>query len=517
MLKQGLVIFMLIFSASSICFAIADVPTNVNLTATMDSITVTWDGDGDADGYYVYWGIETSDMHKETVVGSTTTTYTITGLESGTTYYVQVSAYDNDIETALTAVKSITTERDSEPPPQVVGLDVTDIKDVSENSVPLTWTPSEAEDLARYVVKYGTSSGNYTWSVDVDKSDHTVVVSGLDSGKRYYFIVIAIDESENESEKSTELVVDTLPDNNPPDPPVYIEAVLSGQNQVTVYVTYSAPRMPDFKDTVIYWGQSQNSYVDSKEIGDDTTYTIDGLEEDTVWYITANACDIYNNCSDYGPEVSIRIERTMPLIDPDSDFSGGCFLSSLFGGSDEIEDDVEDYRNRAGISASWLAPAESKFNNHYGNDTYLVSCFYERKINESIGLDLTAGYFKRHGNLITESGKETTIDSTITLIPVSASVQYQFPIAPFVSGYIGCGPDYWYCREETVLSDGASRISEWVSGYHGKAGLWLYNMDPEFSNLGAVVECRYSKINRMGKNSIDLGGWIFSLGFFYGF
>ena len=33
------------------------VPTNVTLSATKTTITVTWSGDSDADNYFVYWGM----------------------------------------------------------------------------------------------------------------------------------------------------------------------------------------------------------------------------------------------------------------------------------------------------------------------------------------------------------------------------------------------------------------------------------------------------------------------------
>jgi hypothetical protein len=89
-------------------------------------------------------------------------------------------------------------------------------------------------------------------------------------------------------------------------------------------------------------------------------------------------------------------------------------------------------------------------------------------------------------------------------------------VAKNVTGFLGAGPDYWYCKEEFDDLSGKD-ISKWVGGYHGRTGLWLHNEDPDYSSWGAVMECGYYQIDKLGSNSVNPGGWIFSLGFFYGF
>ena len=69
----------------------------------------------------------------------------------------------------------------------------------------LEWDPNVDEDLAGYIVYYGTASRNYSYDVDI--GDQTsVTISGLDEGKRYYFAVTAYDEEGNESRYSKEVV-----------------------------------------------------------------------------------------------------------------------------------------------------------------------------------------------------------------------------------------------------------------------------------------------------------------------
>ena len=62
----------------------------------------------------------------------------------------------------------------------------------------LQWDPNVDEDLAGYIVYYGTASGHYRYDVDIgDQTSCTI--SGLAEGTRYYFAVTAYDEEGKES------------------------------------------------------------------------------------------------------------------------------------------------------------------------------------------------------------------------------------------------------------------------------------------------------------------------------
>lgn len=79
------------------------------------------------------------------------------------------------------------------------------------NSASLSWDqPSfntdetPANDLAGFKVYYGTSSGNYTNTVDIGNAT-SVVINDLDSGTTYFFAVTAYDSAGNESTFSAEV------------------------------------------------------------------------------------------------------------------------------------------------------------------------------------------------------------------------------------------------------------------------------------------------------------------------
>lgn len=71
------------------------------------------------------------------------------------------------------------------------------------------WNPNTESDLAGYKLYYGTSSGNYTTTIDVGNVvTHTI--PDLATGAIYYFAVTAYDTSDNESGYSNEASLDLM-------------------------------------------------------------------------------------------------------------------------------------------------------------------------------------------------------------------------------------------------------------------------------------------------------------------
>ena len=71
--------------------------------------------------------------------------------------------------------------------------------------ISLEWDANGEPDLDGYRVYYGTSSGNYTASVDIGNNTHCVI-SNLEQGVTYYFAATAYDSEGNESGFSDEIV-----------------------------------------------------------------------------------------------------------------------------------------------------------------------------------------------------------------------------------------------------------------------------------------------------------------------
>ncbi len=76
----------------------------------------------------------------------------------------------------------------------------------ASTDVQLAWDSNREPDLAGYRILYGTTSGNYTRTIDVG-SVTSHVVSALIANTTYYFVVVAYDQAGNVSQPSNEIVI----------------------------------------------------------------------------------------------------------------------------------------------------------------------------------------------------------------------------------------------------------------------------------------------------------------------
>jgi hypothetical protein len=249
------------------------------------------------------------------------------------------------------------------------------------------------------------------------------------------------------------------------------------------------------------------------------------------------------------------VENTLTFLNQNGDFQGGCFISGsaeavsdwrllpiilfvglivlflkkprkcilffcagiflLFSDSAVADEAPEKSGNHlAGVAAGYYIPAESIFEDYYGENTFPVYGFYERFFSNYFSLAVESGYFQKKGHLLTESGGETKSRSEIAFIPVSSSLKVHFTIMPYIVGYVGAGGDYWYCREQNGDSQENWKNEEWVGGFHGKMGFRLYSTSERYRGVGAIVEGVYSQVDGLGKNETDIGGWSLRFGLF---
>ncbi|MFA6024528.1 MAG: S-layer homology domain-containing protein [Candidatus Gracilibacteria bacterium] len=78
-----------------------------------------------------------------------------------------------------------------------------------DNSATFSWNRVADEDIDSYELNYGTNSGSYSKSVDIENEYTTfATVTHLDEGETYYFSLSALDEDNDEiGDPSSELVV----------------------------------------------------------------------------------------------------------------------------------------------------------------------------------------------------------------------------------------------------------------------------------------------------------------------
>ena len=106
----------------------------------------------------------------------------------------------------------------------------------SAASAQLSWTPNTEPDLAGYIAFYGTASGTYSHQLDVGDVSAATIPS-LTAGDTYYFAVKAYDISGNQSNYSTEVVLEVPANQTDTTPPRLLGAESVGAD--TLVLTFS--------------------------------------------------------------------------------------------------------------------------------------------------------------------------------------------------------------------------------------------------------------------------------------
>jgi hypothetical protein len=179
-------------------------PTGLTATPGDSEVTLSWSPPASTgatvDGYWIYEGTSSggessSPLNTSLYQG---TSYTVTGLANGTTYYFVVTAVWSAFGVSLgqgppSDEASATPQSPLGPP---TGLTATP----GDSRVTLSWTPPAAgggPPVVGYDIYDGTSSGGESGS-PVNTSpvqDASYTVTGLSDGTTYYFTVAAVDSA----------------------------------------------------------------------------------------------------------------------------------------------------------------------------------------------------------------------------------------------------------------------------------------------------------------------------------
>ena len=175
-------------------------------------------------------------------------------------------------------------------------------------------------------------------------------------------------------------------------------------------------------------------------------------------------------------------------------------------------------QNRIGVQLGYFMPDEELHQDIYQQGYFSGGFFYERIFNNYFLLNLDAGFSRQDGKALAKSGV-TDIETKLTLVPLTATMQYSLELAPLVQIYLGAGLDFWYYRETSDLGTYDAKDDDYgMSGYHGELGLRLFTADQRyFKQFGVFLQSTYSQIDNFGQNKLNLGGWTFNIGAFRNF
>ncbi|VVS93159.1 fibronectin type III domain-containing protein [Desulfoluna spongiiphila] len=582
------VFFVVLLCLPVVALALPDVPDDPTLAATNNTITVSWKTVADADGYTVFWGETETEVTNETnplkrtnselgltdpVDADVDVSFTIGAasgvtLEPETTYYVAISAFESDRDSALSGIESVTTDADPEVPSTPANLTL-DLR--TDASITISWDKAAGSDnVTAYAVSVEKRVAGVFQSVSltpdspIDVNDPKATFSGLDADTRYRFRVTATNAQGN-SDPSTWLVVDTFAagqtrDNLAPDTPILSQddhpPELLENLSVRVLFDGNNDGMADLSVYRVYYGTDPAALVSQQDVAPEDDAVISGLTEDTHYTFRVSAIDTSTNEAPQSDgSVSIFVEEVHALLDDPETFEGGCFVDASQGRASPrplaaialtlclavlgfavrpravalllavlmlllpVTGHPQD-PNTIGIKAGFHRLTDDRYRDIYGENAISGTLFYQRKFQGPLAASLEAGYVKRTGTKRTDSGQESKAETELILVPLTASLTWETTVTPEVILFAGGGLDYWYYRE---TSD-THKVDAWddgdygVAGYHGRAGIKLFTRDPYFDNkAGVIFETVYSVIDRFGDNAIDLGGWTFNAGVFHTF
>lgn len=252
---------------------ITDVPI-VSATATSSSsITVSWSSVSGALGYYVYRDTSPDGTYSKVgTVSSASTSYTNTGLLSGTTYYYKVSAYNSTGEGSLSPYAFATTPLN--PPSGVYA------KAESKSGITVSW--SSVSQATGYNV-YRSTSANGPYNVVGTTSSTSYTNTGLSPCITYYYKVSAYnDNSDVESAMSSYTEATTLSDLPS------VSAITESSSSITV----SWSSVCGAEGYYVYRATSASDNYSQVRTTSSTSYTDVGLPSGTTYCYKVSA---YNN------------------------------------------------------------------------------------------------------------------------------------------------------------------------------------------------------------------------------
>lgn len=323
--------------------------TQINLTWAAASDDISASGDV---VYLIYQSTASGGQNYAApsyVTAAGATSFPVTGLSPGTTYYFVVRARDeaNNVD-GNTVERSATTPASGDvTPPTFAGLVTADA--VTETQILLTW--ADASDNVTgptnmvYLVYQASTSGGQSFGTPTYTTTAgatSYLVTGLAPATAYYFVVRARDQAGNNDTNTVQRSATTLsgPDSTPPNFTGVITATAASSSAIDLTWNAAVDNVTPAAGIVydIYFATSagaQNFAVPNWSTGAGaTSYRVTGLAASTTYYFVVRARDASGNRDVNLIERSATTQITdvtPPLIVSDNFATGGALVSGTTG------------------------------------------------------------------------------------------------------------------------------------------------------------------------------------------
>jgi fibronectin type 3 domain-containing protein len=277
--------------------------------ATDTSLKISWDKETEVTGYRITRYNSKTGKYETvaTIKSADTTSYTDTGLASGTTYKYKVRAYYEE-----DGVRAYFNNSDSKSHSTLPGVitGITATKNTN-NSVTLTWNK---QDIVTGYRLYMLDSATGTWNKIAtikDSGTNTYTVTGLKSNKKYEFSLIAyytVNKKSGTTKRSDTYTTYTAPAEvkgitGTPVSNKKVKISWTPAKNVTGYYVY-------LKDTATNkW--TKVATIDDKNVD---SYTHSGLKANTSYSFRVKAYRKVNNATYTGTAVSVDVSTKTSAV-----------------------------------------------------------------------------------------------------------------------------------------------------------------------------------------------------------
>ena len=267
--------------SSSVTFAdpatVPAAPTGLTAAPGDASASLSWTASSGATSYTLLQSMSSGGTYSAVASGLAGTTYTVTGLTNGTTYYYEVEAVNSAGTSSPSSSASVTPSAAASPPAAPTGLTAAP----GDGSASLSWTASSG--ASSYTVLQSTSSGGTYSAVASGLTGTTYTVTGLTNGTTYYYEVEAVNSAGTSAPSSSASVTPSAPASPPATPGGLTATGGSGQVSLSWSTVTGA----------VYYGILRGSgpggpfALIASPAG--TTYTDTGLQSTTTYYYEVEA------------------------------------------------------------------------------------------------------------------------------------------------------------------------------------------------------------------------------------
>lgn len=285
------------------------IPQNVTAQRGEGSVQLFWSPVSDPGlAYYTVYRSTTSGGPYTAVDVPEDPEYLDSGLTNDVTYYYVITATDTASNESGYSAEASATPTSDLPPGAPTGLTAT----AGNGVVHLDWNDNPESDINEYKIYRGTTFGGPYTEIDAD------VVSNFDdssvvNGTRYYYVVTAVDNANQESGYSNQAT--TVPtDGIPPAAPQNLAAYIFDGGGV--FLDWDDNTDSDFNSYGIYYATTQGGPYQEVDNDDPSEFPIYGLTIGTTYYFVVTAFDDEGNESAFSNEVSAIPAGEPPPLAP---------------------------------------------------------------------------------------------------------------------------------------------------------------------------------------------------------